>query len=57
MLNHHNWHQVGVREDIRYEREKMAPDLMQLTVVLGMLGCEKITQRAGRSVMFEGVIA
>lgn len=45
-----------MREDIRYEREKMAPDLMQLTVVLGMLGCEKITQRAGRSVMFEGVI-
>ena len=45
-----------MREAVRYEREKLAPDLMQLIAVLGTLRFEKITQKASRLVTFEGVI-
>ena len=45
-----------MREAVRYEREKLAPDLMQLIAVLGILRFEKITQNASRLVTFEGVI-
>lgn len=45
-----------MKEDIRYEKEKMAPDLMQFMVILGKLIFEKIANSASRSVMSEGVI-
>lgn len=45
----------GWREAVRYEREKLAPDLMQLIAVLGTLRFEKITQNASRLVTFEGM--